>query len=151
MCMFFNSLTRTRVRKTHIINTKHMCSALMAVVHFKEVAGVKVVVSRPSPADTYSRSRMFNLPWHLLLLPEITLLFSRSKHVLAALPFCRECCCSPAYFGQGRCNLNEKGRRGRNRCPVPVIPVACACRWLCPGRAARRAMSIPRQPSHQLI
>lgn len=149
--MFFNSLTRTRVMKTHIINIKHMCSALMVVVHIKEVAGVKVVVSRPSPADAYSRSRMFNLPWHLLLLPEITLLFSRSKHVLAALPFCRGCCCSLAYFGNGRCNLNEKRRRGRNSCFVRVIPIGCACHWLCPGRTARRAVSVPRQASDQLI
>lgn len=65
---------------------------LCPVVHIKEAAGTKVVVLRPSPADAYSWSRMFNLPWHLLLLPEITLWFPGSQCALVALYF---------YFLQG--------------------------------------------------
>lgn len=85
----------------------------MFMVHIKEVAGTEVVVSRLSPANADLQSRMFNLPWHFLLLPKITLLFSRSQCVLAALDFCRVHCCSPVYFGNGRCKLGAKEEGGK--------------------------------------
>lgn len=88
-------------------------------------------------SDAYSWSRMFNLTWHLLLLPKITLWFPGSHCALVALLFWGFFCVFFCFFAgcivTVQCTLvvadatsmwRERGDR-----ILALIPITHGCQW----------------------